>query len=132
MILAVVSRALFFLLVLNFGWAEGSLAGKQESTPNLCGVEPLPSEIQNHLKIEFSSWKIEDPDGLSAYSKQRWKSEKPLACPGLAKGQFDDSGIPSYAILIVRKVNRQSAYKFLMLSSCKRTAILRIRDPRFR
>src|ERR1700730_5308211 len=87
---------------------------KQGSTPNLCGVESLPSEIQTRLKSEFNSRKIEDPDGLSRHAKERWKSEKPLACPGLAKGQFDDSDLPSYAILLVPKVNPQSAYKFLI------------------
>src|ERR1700730_12748422 len=109
-----ITHALFFLSVLTLGWAGRSLAGKQGSTPNLCGVESLPSEIQTRLKIEFNSWKIEDPDGLSTHAKERWKSEKPLACPGLAKGQFDDSDLPSYAILLVPKVNPQSAYKFLI------------------
>ena len=116
----VVARALFFLWVLTVGWAERSLAGKQDGTPNICGIVSLPSEIQTRLKTEFSSWKIEDPDGLSMYTKQRWKSEKPLACPGIAKGHFGESDIPSYAILIVPKVNPPSAYKFVIFTGVSR------------
>lgn len=112
----VISRALFFLLVLTLGWAEGSLAGKQGGSPDLCGVESLPPEIQTRLKIEFTSWRIEDTDGLSTYTRERWKSEKPLRCPGLATGQFGDNDIPSYAILVVPKINPQSAYKFLIFT----------------
>jgi hypothetical protein len=116
MMILMVSRVFFFLLVLTLGWAEGSLAGKQAGTPDLCSVESFPSEIQTRLKTEFSSWKIEGPDGLSTYTRERWKSVKPLACPGIAKGHFDDSDIPSYAILVVSKVNPQSAYKFLIFT----------------
>jgi hypothetical protein len=112
-------RSSFFWYSLWAAPKDLSLVSR-EAPPIFCGAESLPSEIQTRLKTEFTSWKIEDPDGLSIYTKQRWKSEKPLACPGIPTGHFDDSDIPSYAILIVPKVNPQSAYKFLIFTQVSR------------
>src|SRR5258708_7008170 len=56
--------------------------------PALCDLKSLPENARKRLTEEFSSWKIQESRNLSKQARERWKSEKPLACPGIAIGQF--------------------------------------------
>ena len=70
--------------------------GKQPRV--LCGFDALPPVIQRHLKEEYGSWKVQEPADLSPRARERWKSEKPLECPGIAVGYFESAQTPSYAL----------------------------------
>jgi hypothetical protein len=92
-----------------------SLPNSASEIPS-CRLDSLPSELQHALESKFSSWKIQDTSNLSARAKEHWQAEKPLACPGVAIGQFETSGQLSYAVLLIPKQNPDSAYKILVFS----------------
>ena len=90
-------------------------AGAAEG-PALCTLGSLPSDIQNRLKTEYGSWKVQEPANLSPRAYERWESEKPLHCPGVAVGQFENAKTPSYAVLLVRQGHANAGYKFIVFS----------------
>jgi hypothetical protein len=103
-----------FLLLFTLLLGQGA-AGTNQS-PALCKVESLPSDIQNRLKEEYGSWKIQEPTDLSQHARERWESEKPLECPGIAVGHFESAKTPSYAILLVPTGHADRGYRFLVFS----------------
>src|ERR1700724_2470311 len=100
-----------------FVLALSSPASGQPRTA-LCKLETIPSDIKNRLTKEFERWKIQEATDLGLLAHKRWASEKPLACPGIAIGKFDDASRPSYAVLLVPRTHSDSAYKLLVFS-CK-------------
>jgi|SRR5579862_322702 len=84
-----------------------------------CNLTALPLELQKRLKSEFSSWKIQDTANLTENAKERWQSERPLACPGIAVGKFESPTRISYALLLVPLSNPNSAYRFLVFTPNK-------------
>jgi len=81
-----------------------------------CNLTALPLELQERLKTQFSSWKIQDSANLTESAKELWQSEKPLACPGIATGKFESPTLISYALLLVPLRNPHSAYRFLVFT----------------
>jgi hypothetical protein len=79
-------------------------------------VESLPSDIQNRLKGEYGSWRIQEPTDLSQRAHERWESEKPLECPGIAVVHFESAKTPSYAILLVPTGHADGGYRFVVFS----------------
>src|SRR5258708_18221348 len=108
----VFSAMLLLLSVLFFG--HGS--ARANETPELCKPESLPSEIQNRLKEEYNSWKIQEPADLSQRAREAWEPEKPLACPGIAVGHFESAKILSYAVLLVPTGHADKGYRFFVFS----------------
>jgi hypothetical protein len=80
----------------------------------LCRVENLPKDIRNSLSRNFSAWKVQDPNDLSARARTRWGEERPLTCPGIAAGHFQDPKNDSYALLLVPLNRTSNAYKLLI------------------
>jgi hypothetical protein len=81
-----------------------------------CNFAALPSELQQRLKTDFPSWKIQDSGNLTENAKARWQAEKPVACPGIAVGHFESPTHLSYAVLLVPLRNPESAYRFLVFT----------------
>jgi hypothetical protein len=77
-------------------------------------VGSLPPDVQIRLKGEFGSWKVQEPADLSPRAHERWESEKPLQCPGIAVGRFENAKTPSYAVLLVPQGHADAGYKFLV------------------
>ncbi len=73
--------------------------GDEGSFP--CGFGSLPSDIQNRLKGELATWKVQEPESLSEYTRKTWAGKKPPGCPGIAVGLFQNTKAPSYAVLFV-------------------------------
>ncbi len=84
--------------------------------PALCNLGSLPSDIQNRLKSDFGSWKIQEPENLSEYTRKTWAGKKPPACPGIAVGLFQSAKTPSYALLLVPIEHPDAGYRFLVFS----------------
>lgn len=93
---------------------QGRAAASQAAAP--CKAESLPSDIQNRLKAEYGSWKIQEPANLTKSAEERWEAEKPLGCPGIAVGHFESAKTPSYAILLVPTAHADAGYTFLVFS----------------
>ncbi len=89
---------------------------KAAEGPALCNLGSIPSDIQNHLKTDFGSWKIQEPENLSDYTRKTWAGRKPLACPGIAVGLFQSAKTPSYAVLLVPADHPDAGYRFLVFS----------------
>ncbi len=103
------------LMLLSAGFACGQEpTSKQES--NLCQLDSLPSAIQLRLKQEYGSWRIQDAANLSQRAHKRWESEKPLACPGVAVGNFETSETKTYALLLVPNAKADAGYRFIVFS----------------
>ncbi len=103
-----------FLLLPAFVFGQG--AGRANQSPTLCKVESLPSDIQNRLKEEFGSWKIQEPKNLSEHARKTWEGKKPPACPGIAVGLFQSAKTPSYAVLLVPVDHPDAGYRFLVFN----------------
>jgi hypothetical protein len=90
--------------------------GNGEEGPPSCKLGSLPPDIQNTVKRDFGSWKIQEPENLSDYTRKTWAGKKPPACPGIAVGLFNSSKTPSYALLLVPIGHPDAAYRFLIFS----------------
>jgi hypothetical protein len=100
------------------GRAERSLptTARGVEGPALCNFGSLPSDIQNRLKADFGSWKIQEPENLSDYTRKTWAGRKPPACPGIAVGLFQSVKTPSYAVLLVLRDHPDAGYRFVVFT----------------
>lgn len=103
---------LTFLFALALAYRPAN--ANQGVTP--CAVGSLPVDIQKQLKRDFSSWKIQNADDLSRRARERWASEKPVTCPGIAVGLFESGNVRSYAILLVPSARTDGGYKLVVFS----------------
>jgi hypothetical protein len=81
-----------------------------------CNLGSFPSGVQNHLKSDFGSGKIQEPESLSDHARKTWAGKKPPACPGIAVGLFQSAKTPSYAVLLVPFDHPDAGYRFLIFS----------------
>lgn len=79
-------------------------------------MESLPPDVQSRLKEGYGSWKIQEPTDLAQHAHERWESEKPVECPGIAVGRFVSATTPSYAILLVPRGRTDGGYRFLVFT----------------
>jgi hypothetical protein len=108
-------RALCTLLSLSLlVGATPALSNSADDLLALCSVDTLPKDIRNSLSRNFSAWKIQEPQDLSARARVRWGEERPLACPGIAAGRFQDPKDGSYALLLVPTNRASNAFKLLI------------------
>jgi hypothetical protein len=75
--------------------------GRTEELLDLCRQDSLPADIRGSLERRFKDWKIQEPTNLSPHAREIWAAERPLACPGIAAGHFENSRVASYALLLV-------------------------------
>jgi hypothetical protein len=115
---AMLTRALYIFLgcTLLAGPAPTLHAAPAEPDEllDLCRPDSLPQDIRGSLSRNFSAWKILEPIDLSTRARTRWGAERPLSCPGIAAGHFQDPKSPSYALLLIPADHSSSAYKLLI------------------
>ncbi len=111
-------RMVWSLMILLLSLAIcGLRTASAEEGATVCKVASLPSDIQDRIKKEFGSWKVQEPTNLSGAAHERWRAEKPLECPGSAVGQFENGTSPSYALLLVPRDDSKVGYKFLVFTT---------------
>ena len=88
--------------------------GEPEELLDLCKLDALPQDIRGSLSRNFSAWKVLEPADLTARARTRWGSERPLTCPGIAAGHFQDAKNASYALLLIPADHSTTAYKLLV------------------
>jgi len=76
------SRMTLLAFLLVCGLFLGQKAACASEGQNLCDVGSLPQDIQDRLKGEYGSWKVQESADLSKHARERWEAEKPPACPG--------------------------------------------------
>jgi hypothetical protein len=94
----------------------GQKTASADESVALCKMGTLPPDVQSRIKGEFGSWKVQEPTDLSTRARERWKSEKPLECPGIAVGRFENDKTPSYAVLLVPQSHSDAGYKLLVFT----------------
>lgn len=87
------------------------VAGDESPT---CTLSELPAAMQTYIHVNYPSWRLQDVSNLSANAKERWQSEQPVACPGLAVGQFEKMNQKSYAVLLVPANKPDTGYRLLV------------------
>jgi len=88
--------------------------GEPDELSAMCKAESLPPDIRASLNRNFSNWKIQEPADLSPRARTRWGEARPLTCPGIAGGHFQDPKNASYALLLVPADHSNSSYKVLI------------------
>src|SRR6266567_2162065 len=109
-------RTIFSVMLLLLSTLLFGQGAANQKADGLCKVESLPSDIQNRLKEEYGSWKIQEPADLSQRAREAWEPEKPLACPGIAVGHFESAKSLSYAVLLIPTGHPDEGYRFLVFS----------------
>jgi len=96
----------------------GAPSSATDATPDellgLCRTDTLPQDIRGSLSRNFASWKVQEPADLSLRARTRWGAERPLTCPGIASGHFQDPKSASYALLLIPANHASSAFKLLI------------------
>src|ERR1700730_15083934 len=87
-----------------------------EVEPHACTSTLLPPKMQGHIQTNYSSWQVQNISNLSASAKERWQSEKPLDCPGIAVGRFESINQKSYAVLLVTANKPNAGYRLLVFT----------------
>jgi hypothetical protein len=90
--------------------------GDPEDLLALCRVDSLPEDIRGSLTRNFSAWKIQEPTDLSARARTRWAVERPLTCPGIAAGHFQNAKGSSYALLLIPANHSSAAFRLLIFT----------------
>src|SRR5215472_8308387 len=107
---------LFFVTLLLLSVSGFGQQGPNPSTPVSCKLESLPRDVQTRLKQELDGWNIQQPENLTEHARARWKSEKPLECPGIAVGHFKSENLLSYAILLAQHSRPKGGYKLIVFN----------------
>ena len=91
-------------------------AGEPSELLDLCRPDSLPQDIRSSLARNFSGWKIQEPTDLSTRARTRWGAERPLNCPGIAAGHFQDPKNASYALLLIPANHAGNACRLLIFT----------------
>jgi len=117
---ATLARALCVVLgsslVLAAAVTLHAATGDPDNLLGLCRVESLPEDIRGSLSRNFSAWKIQEPTDLSARARTRWAVERPLTCPGIAAGHFQNAKSSSYALLLIPANHSSAAFRLLIFT----------------
>lgn len=111
-------RVLSIVVSANFLMGGAPSSSAANSVPDellgLCRTDALPQDIRGSLSRNFGSWKVQEPADLSLRARTRWGAERPLTCPGIAAGHFQDPKSASYALLLIPANHESSAFKLLI------------------
>jgi hypothetical protein len=128
-----ITLSLMLLLTVALALGQQGLSPQSPAKPNdgsvLCKPGSLPPDVQSLLKGKFGSWKVQEPADLSPRARERWESETPLACPGIAVGQFENAKTDSYAVLLVPQSHTDAGYRFLVFSPKAGQPSFEMRSP---
>lgn len=113
---AIVSRALLLVLgtLILSPWAQVHAADPADELADLCHTDTLPDDVRGSLTRLFSGWKVQETADLSARARTRWGEERPLTCPGIASGHFQDPKGSSYALLLIPANHSSASYKVVI------------------
>ncbi len=112
--------SMIFLLVVTTSMSAqvGTSRGTSE-----CQNQALPQSVQDYIRDHSDAWRIQEPKNLGSRARERWEAEKPLGCPGIAVGKFDNTSDSSYAILLVPITQKARGYKFIVFNLQKGTRL---------
>ena len=114
-------RSVFLILAALAFCQVGSPAlapSQAQATEGLasCNLSVLPRDIQDRLREDYASWRIQQADSLSEPARKTWANKTPPACPGIAVGLFQSVKSLSYAVLLVPEAHPDAGYRFLVFN----------------
>jgi hypothetical protein len=74
----------------------------------------LPGEVSHTIAEQFKGWTVQNSAMLSATARVRWQSEKPVACPGVARGRYTGAKSSSFVVLVVGGPENQGHGKLVV------------------
>lgn len=77
----------------------------------------LPREVSAYLKHR-QGWSIVEFKSLTSEDRQLWDQYHSGECPGFAKFNPDGSGLPSYALALVRQEGNKVLEEAVVVRSC--------------
>jgi hypothetical protein len=96
--------------------SQSTAATQRAEESAKCDVNALPSDIRDPIKRDFASWKIQESSSLSEQARKTRDAKQLPGCPGIAVGLFQDSTLPSYAVLLVSASRPNAGYKLVVFS----------------
>lgn len=109
-------HSLVLLFLIAFA-CKGSPGQKgQVAQPNPCVAGEAPASITEYLSRRYNGWRVKQPSDLGKVARERWESQSPLSCPGLAPVNLDIPGRPSYAFLLIPLREQRGGHIFLVVS----------------
>jgi hypothetical protein len=112
-----VMRLILGFFVLFFGVPlPGYPALVSRAPSNLCDANQLPAYIQNRLKTDFGSWKVQTSEYLSPHAWSSWEAKKGTGCPGISAGFLKSAQQVSYAVLLVPCSQPDAGYRFVVFN----------------
>ena len=114
---ATLSRALYIVMGCFLVMSRSAplhAADPSDELSDLCHTDVLPDDVRGSLTRLFAAWKIQEPTDFSTRARTRWGEERPLTCPGIATGHFQDPKNASYALLLIPANHSTSAYRVLI------------------
>ncbi len=81
-----------------------------------CDLNLLSKDIHLYLNKKYPEWKIVTTSDLIPDDRELWLEHHPNKCPGFTTNQFDDSGIPSTAVLLIPKDKQKDLAKIILFS----------------
>jgi hypothetical protein len=86
------------LLVVTLGALNGTAWANEN--PASC-ARLLPKPLADVLRSSHSQWKVLELSDLTEDDRQIWEKARGKVCPGVARGDFDGSRKPQYAVLLL-------------------------------
>ena len=104
--------AVVFIVPVIDAWTFG-LGSCVSQAAEPCAVK-LPARVQELIR-KMPAWKIVQLADLTEDHRRMWITNRPTECPGIAIGQFVDSGEETYAILFHSRGKNNPRQKLLVL-----------------
>lgn len=115
------------LAVAFAAFAGGVVPTKGTEKPVDCTSHLVPRQVEDTLRVQFGSWKIQDLDNLSSNARASWEAEKASGCPGVAVGQFEGTESASYAVFLVPAERPETSYKLVIFTRANRQPFYHMR-----
>ena len=109
--------AFAFVLAVSSVATLSSLGSSQSVKSNPCVQIPLPVAVRQLLEQKYGYWTVQKDESLSKFARERWSTEKPLACPGVIQGEFLADGTKAYVLLLVPREHPDSGYRIIAVAN---------------
>ncbi|MCI0331101.1 MAG: hypothetical protein L0196_09205 [candidate division Zixibacteria bacterium] len=97
------------LILITYDYA----LGRQPANRLSCSSS-LPKEALKEIAARFKGWRILEKKDINSVGQTLWDKTRAGECPGIAAGNYDDSNVKGYAILIIPRDSVKRQIKLLL------------------
>ena len=95
------------------------MVAAQEQVPT-CVDSALPEGVRATLADKYSDWRVQVVADLQSAYQKEWMTKRPMACPGIASGQFAGKSALSYALLLIPRAKSKLGYRLVVFDPASR------------